>query len=155
MWTFTVNGYEYNQGYYLADVIYPRWLVCMKTIPRLESSRCAMQEGAQKDVERAFEVLKARFHILVTSRRSFSQQVLSVLIHVYIILYNITIEDEYWESYDIDDCETFKPFIASPTVTLEAPTGLQLSFSERLTLHVTSSTPKWFNGVCLGSAHYN
>jgi hypothetical protein len=49
-----------------------------------------MQEGAQS----AFGVLKARFHILVTSHRSLSQQVLIVLIHAYIILYNITIEDE-------------------------------------------------------------
>jgi hypothetical protein len=35
---FTVNGHEYNQGYYLTNGIYPRWSVFVKTIPLLQTS---------------------------------------------------------------------------------------------------------------------
>jgi hypothetical protein len=63
-----VNGTEYNMGYYLADGIYPEWVTFAKTIPLPQCDKdkffAAHQEGAQKDVERAFGVLQARFAIL-------------------------------------------------------------------------------------------
>jgi hypothetical protein len=63
-----VNGTEYNMGYYLADGIYPEWATFVKTIPLPQCDKdklfAAHQEGARKDVERAFGVLQARFAIL-------------------------------------------------------------------------------------------
>ncbi|KAK1612725.1 hypothetical protein QYE76_036398 [Lolium multiflorum] len=60
---FTVNGHEYNYGYYLADGIYPSWPVFMKgvTLPQSEKHRLftAAQSAWRKDVECAFGVLKA------------------------------------------------------------------------------------------------
>ncbi|XP_066159807.1 uncharacterized protein [Oryza sativa Japonica Group] len=56
-----VNGEEYNHGYYLADGIYPEWAVFQKTIPLPQTEKHKLyathQEGARKDVERAFGVL--------------------------------------------------------------------------------------------------
>jgi hypothetical protein len=58
---YTVNGRDYNMGYYLADVIYPQWAAFMKTIsePRgnKQSHFATMQEAARKDMERTFCVL--------------------------------------------------------------------------------------------------
>jgi hypothetical protein len=51
---FTVNGHEYNYGYYLADGIYPSWPVFMKgvTLPQSEKQRVftAAQSAWRKDV---------------------------------------------------------------------------------------------------------
>ena len=64
---FSVNGRQYNTGYYLADEICPEWAAFVKSInsPQLEKHKVyvAEQEGARKDVQRAFGVLQARFNI--------------------------------------------------------------------------------------------
>ncbi|XP_047940316.1 uncharacterized protein LOC125187729 [Salvia hispanica] len=55
---FTAKGCQYHMGYYLADGIYTRWLVFVKTISCPMGDRrvlfAAKQESARKDVERAF-----------------------------------------------------------------------------------------------------
>ncbi|XP_040254906.1 uncharacterized protein [Aegilops tauschii subsp. strangulata] len=65
---YTVNGRDYNMGYYLADGIYPQWAAFVKTIsePRgkKQSHFATMQEAARKDVERALGVLQARWEIM-------------------------------------------------------------------------------------------
>uniref|UniRef100_A0A452YLD0 DDE Tnp4 domain-containing protein n=1 Tax=Aegilops tauschii subsp. strangulata TaxID=200361 RepID=A0A452YLD0_AEGTS len=58
---FTINQRQYNMGYYLVDGIYPEWAAFVKNIPLAQSEK---QEGARKDVERAFAILQARFAIL-------------------------------------------------------------------------------------------
>jgi hypothetical protein len=58
---YSINGREYNIGYYLADGIYPKWPVFMKSIqkPQLDKHKlfAKKQEGARKDVECAFGIL--------------------------------------------------------------------------------------------------
>jgi hypothetical protein len=67
---FMVNGTEYNMGYYLADGIYPEWATFVKTIPLPQCDKdklfAAHQEGARKDVERAFGVCKLALPFYVT-----------------------------------------------------------------------------------------
>jgi len=61
---FTINGSEYNMGYYLADGIYPEWATFVKTItlPLTEKDKlfAQHQETARKDVECAFGILQKR-----------------------------------------------------------------------------------------------
>ncbi|KAK1618862.1 hypothetical protein QYE76_024379 [Lolium multiflorum] len=87
---FTVNGHEYNYGYYLADGIYPSWPVFMKgvTLPQSEKHRLftAAQSAWRKDVECAFGVLKARF--------SYSRRTLRLIMRACVILHNMIIDDE-------------------------------------------------------------
>ena len=53
---FEVNGHRYNQGYYLADGIYPQWLTFVKAIPNPQGEKRARfakePESCRKDVER-------------------------------------------------------------------------------------------------------
>jgi hypothetical protein len=95
---FTINGRLYNQGYYLADGIYPEWTVFVKTIsrPHLQQHKvfAKHQEGARKDVERAFGVLQARFHTLTRPTKFWERDTISDIMHTCIILHNMIVEDE-------------------------------------------------------------
>ena len=59
---------EAPRVHYLADGIYPEWAVFVKTIPLpqtdIDKLFARHQEGARKDVERAFGVLQSRFSIV-------------------------------------------------------------------------------------------
>lgn len=65
---YEVNGTERTLPYYLADGIYPDWALFAKTIKegtsKKETEHASCQEAVRKDIERAFGVLVARFHIL-------------------------------------------------------------------------------------------
>jgi hypothetical protein len=90
---FTVNGYEYNRGYYLADGIYPSWPEFMKgiTLPQCEKHQVFTnaQEAWRKDVECLFGMLKSRFNIIAVPRRSYSQRTLGLIMRACVILHNI------------------------------------------------------------------
>nr|GEX32273.1 hypothetical protein [Tanacetum cinerariifolium] len=61
---YVVNGFEYRNGYYLADGIYPEWASFVKSFTVATDLKHAYfkqrQESARKDVERAFGVLQGR-----------------------------------------------------------------------------------------------
>ncbi|GJZ13034.1 ALP1-like protein [Tanacetum coccineum] len=65
---YVVNGVGYEKGYYLADGIYPQWVTFMKSFTVANDAKHAYfkkrQEGARKDVERAFGVLQGRWGII-------------------------------------------------------------------------------------------
>lgn len=95
---FTINGNEYKHGYYLADGIYPRWAVFVKTIPYPTGNKrirfSAAQEAARKDVERAFGVLKARWGILRVPARQCEENKIRKIMYACIILHNMILKDE-------------------------------------------------------------
>ncbi|GKE03269.1 ALP1-like protein [Tanacetum coccineum] len=59
---FKVNGVTFQQGYYLANEIYPQWSSFVKSFSVANSEKNALfkrkQESARKDVEKAFGVFQ-------------------------------------------------------------------------------------------------
>ncbi|XP_074327018.1 uncharacterized protein LOC141664959 [Apium graveolens] len=95
---YTINGHEYNMGYYLADGIYPSWPTFVKTIPKPQGNKkkyfaCA-QESVRKDVERAFGVLQSRFAMIRGPSRFWDVETMKYIMTACIILHNMIIEDE-------------------------------------------------------------
>ena len=123
---FTVNGHEYNRGYYLADGIYPSWPVFMKgvTLPQSEEHRLftRLQSAWRKDVECAFGALKARFNILAVPGRSYSRRTLGLIMRACVILHNMIIEDERGTNLP-DNYETVDSYV-SPAIHHHAPPSL-------------------------------
>jgi hypothetical protein len=95
---YTVNGREYTMGYYLADGIYPDWATFVKTIRepgnRAEAEFAKSQEAAQKDIERAFGVLQARFAIVRGLAQFWDMDTLKYIMTTRAILHNMIIEGE-------------------------------------------------------------
>ncbi|BAD81240.1 ribosomal protein-like [Oryza sativa Japonica Group] len=104
---FSVNGNEYNNGYYLADGIYPYWASFIKSIslPQTEKHKlfAKRQEGARKDVERAFGVLQARFNIVRRPAKKWKRKSVGKIMLACVILHNMIVEDEREDAIcDID-----------------------------------------------------
>jgi hypothetical protein len=119
---YTVNGNQYNTGYYLADGIYPEWAVFVKSIILPISDKDKLfaqeQEGARKDIERAFGVLKRRWCVLKRPARLYDRGQLENVVLACIILHNMIVEDEKTieaidEILDLNE--------AASTVVVEAP----------------------------------
>ena len=95
---FQVNNVQYKLGYYLADGIYPEWATFVKTFRTpLDQRRIrfsAAQEAARKDVERAFGVLKQRWHIIQSPTRMWHPNKIRKVMYACIILHNMILEDE-------------------------------------------------------------
>lgn len=123
---FTVNGHEYNAGYYLADGIYPSWPVFMKGVPVPQTQKhrffSERQASVRKDVECAFGLLKKRFNILAIPGRSYSQRTLGLIMRACIILHNMIIDDERGGSFD-ENYETVTSAV-SPAIHHDVPLNL-------------------------------
>ncbi|XP_047978853.1 protein ALP1-like [Salvia hispanica] len=95
---FTANHRRYTMGYYLADGIYPRWPVFMKTITCPTTDRRKLfakkQEAARKDVERAFGVLQLRWAIVKGAARDWHRPLIADIMYACIIIHNMIVEDE-------------------------------------------------------------
>jgi hypothetical protein len=116
---YTVNGNQHNIGYYFVDGIYPEWAVFMKSIrmPITDKDKlyAEHQEGARKDIERAFGVLRRRFSILKRHARLYDRDQLNDVVLACIILHNMIVENEKEE--DIE--ENLDPNVAPSLATIE------------------------------------
>jgi hypothetical protein len=111
---YTINGHDYDIGYYLADGIYPTWSTFVKTKKAPTNAKdknfAKAQEAQRKDVERAFGVLQARFAIVRGPARFWDEATLRDIMVACVIMHNMIIEDEradehIYESYDSNDAD--------------------------------------------------
>jgi hypothetical protein len=107
-----INGRRYNKGYYLADGIYPKWEIFVKTIssPILpkEMEFVMAQEGCQKDVERVFGVLQQRFTVVQFPAMSWSKDQIWEVMNCCVCLHNLIVEDE--RKHPIPESEQALPY---------------------------------------------
>jgi Plant transposon protein len=101
---FNVNGNEHSVAYWLADGIYPKYACFVKTIPNATTAMqkffATAQEAKRKDIERAFGILQARFHILSSPCRLWNRDAMDTVIRTCVILHNLIID--YSREHDID-----------------------------------------------------
>ncbi|GJR58477.1 putative nuclease HARBI1 [Tanacetum coccineum] len=101
---YVVNGVGYEKGYYLADGIYPQWATFVKSFTVANDAKHAYfkkrQEGARKDVERAFGVLQGRWGIIQQPARSYHVNTLRRVMYSCIILHNMILKDQKMAVFD-------------------------------------------------------
>ena len=125
--SFVANGTQYRRGYYLADGIYPRWPVFVKTLRQPAGARrqyfARKQEAARKDVERAFGVLQARWVILRCPTRVWHEDDVANIMLACIILHNMIIEDEGFaaERWAPEDGASTSHGVASAPIQMGVP----------------------------------
>jgi hypothetical protein len=104
----TVNERNYNMEYYLADDIYPPWATLIGPISSPQSQKhkyfAAKQAEYRKDVERAFDVLKAKYQIIKGPAKLWDVYDLKFIVDCVIILHNMSIMHEQGiEELQIED----------------------------------------------------
>ncbi|KAI7953894.1 hypothetical protein MJO28_006441 [Puccinia striiformis f. sp. tritici] len=94
---YEINGHRYTTGYYLSDGIYPPWSTLVSSIKhpqdQAEKHFAKLQKSARKDIERAFGVLQARWHILTTGSRLWEKEDVMRTMSCCIILHNMIVEE--------------------------------------------------------------
>ena len=92
---YTINGTKRDWFYFLADGIYYDWAIFVKTysdpIDEKQSIFAARQEAVRKDVECAFGMLVAKFHILANPLRHWYVDDIKNLLDCCIILHNMVV----------------------------------------------------------------
>ncbi|GJX41386.1 ALP1-like protein isoform X1 [Tanacetum coccineum] len=104
---YVVNGVGFEKGYYLADGIYPQWATFVKSFTVANDAKHAYfkkrQEGARKDVERAFGVLQGRWGIIQQPARQYHVNTIRRIMYSCIIMHNMILKDQKMAVFDWND----------------------------------------------------
>ncbi|XP_076951383.1 uncharacterized protein LOC143624702 [Bidens hawaiensis] len=95
--SFELRGTLYKRGYYLADGIYPDYLTIVKSLSQpigvKRQTYKNAHDAARKDIERAFGVLKSKWHIVDRPSKCFYQVKMRNIMYACVILHNMILED--------------------------------------------------------------
>ena len=95
---FVVNNNIHNTGYWMADGIYPTYACFVKSFSRpatrMQKMFAVAHEAKRKDIERAFGILQARFHILTSGCRLWDRLAMKTVIATCVILHNLIIDHQ-------------------------------------------------------------
>jgi Plant transposon protein len=94
---YTINDKERDWMYFLVDGIYPPWGIFVTTFSKPKEDKKKkfqqQQERVRKDIECAFGILIARFHVLERPLRNWYLEDIKSLLHCCVILHNMIIEE--------------------------------------------------------------
>jgi len=103
---YRINNASRNYLYFLVDGIYPKWAIFIDTFGNPQTDKethfCKVQEGARKDIERAFGVLVKKWRILGQPIRKWYMENINDILDCCIIFHNMVIE-HYRGTYAIND----------------------------------------------------
>ncbi|GKE78122.1 ALP1-like protein isoform X1 [Tanacetum coccineum] len=92
---------------YLADGIYLQWTTFVKYFTVANDAKHAYfkrrQEGARKDVERAFGVLQGRWGIIQQPARAYEVNTIRRIMYSCIIMHNMILKDQKMRVFDWND----------------------------------------------------
>nr|GEY47555.1 protein ALP1-like [Tanacetum cinerariifolium] len=101
---YVVSGVGFENGYYLADGIYPQWATFVKSFTVANDAKHAYfkkrQESARKDVERAFGVLHGCWGIIQQPIRQYHVNTIRRIMYSCIIMHNMILEDQKMAVFD-------------------------------------------------------
>ena len=124
-----MNGNEYDMAYFLTDNIYPKWRIFMRTFKgdqrnmmKAFANYARRHEAIRKDIERLFGVLQKRFHVLFHPCRSWSKEMMSIVVAACITLHNMIVEDEFDDGLlDETDYEWKKNRVEKACLSISEP----------------------------------
>ena len=94
---FTIAGEEFKQTFVLCDGIYPRYSRFVKgfknPVNDIESKYSKWQEGARKDIERAFGVLQSKFQFIARPIHLYQTDDIAMRVATCMILHNMCVSD--------------------------------------------------------------
>ncbi|XP_068336533.1 protein ALP1-like [Pyrus communis] len=147
-----INNRQYNMGYYLADNIYTKWATLVQAIPNprndAEKLFTLHQEAYQKDVERVFGILQARWNIISEPARGWSRENLDSIMMSCIILHNMIVEDEQDEYIDEESDDDQEDPNRSRRVRAKIYDGPNLPFNLRTSSICINEYMRRYKMIC-------
>jgi hypothetical protein len=129
---YQLSGEEFTKSFLLVDGIYPKWSRFVRGMKEpathAEKAYTAWQEGARKDIERAFGVMKIVWQWLDRPILIHNLEEIQARVTTLLILHNILVTDRVMDSLHYDFRQRYDPAAYlddEEFVYIEQPTDLQ------------------------------